>query len=419
MKRVLFAWVCACVFLACVASPPSRPPAAFDPAVAWDEFESTLREAYAYLDRADFDVDAHLRRARAAALLTHDAPSLQKVLSAATLAFTDPHLLVGPLDDGAPNVWPTSGDLAVAASAAGYVVADVRAKSPADNLRVRPDFTVLAIDGETIDAAVARLLWLVPQPTTKQRAYAATLAVNGRRDGRARRLTFGTPSGEQALTLENPRAFARAQDELPPLTLSIEGKVATVRFHNSLGRRETIAAFDDAIARAAGADTVILDLRNTPSGGNTDVARAIIGHFISETQAYQIHEIPAVARKTTVPRRFIEQVLPRAPRFTGRVAVVGGRWTGSMGEGLVIGLHAAALARTFASDMGDLLGALHVLDLPATGFKLELGAESLFHIDGTPRADYIADVPLRSADRDPGGGDPALRAISSWLTPRR
>jgi carboxyl-terminal processing protease len=81
----------------------------------------------------------------------------------------------------------------------------------------------------------------------------------------------------------------------------------------------------------------------------------------------------------------------------------------------VIGLHAAAGARTFASDLGDLLGALHVLELPATRATLELGAEALFHVDGTPRGDYVADVPLASADRDADGGDPAVRAALAWL----
>ena len=49
--------------------------------------------------------------------------------------------------------------------------------------------------------------------------------------------------------------------------------------------------------------------------------------------------------------------------------------------------------------MGDLRGALHNFPLPLSSAKLDLGAEALSHVDGTPRADYIADVPLPQADR--------------------
>ena len=222
---------------------------------------------------------------------------------------------------------------------------------------------------------------------------------------------LGLARGE--VTLPNPRVYAAEVAARPPLSVREEGGVVVIRVENALGRRETIAAFDAAVTAHLRARAMVLDLRGTPSGGNTDVARAIIGHFLREAAPYQVHEIPAIERATTVPRRFVEYALPREPRFEGPLAVLGGRWTGSMGEGLVIGLDAAG-ARTFASDMGDLLGALHVIDLPEAEGALELGLEALFHVDGTPRADYVADVPLPSADRDASGGDPAMRAALAW-----
>ncbi|MDC0670326.1 S41 family peptidase [Nannocystis radixulma] len=417
---LLLSWACAsppAEHPAADTPPAPAPPAAasFDPRVAFAEFEQTLRAGYAYLDRSDFDVDAHLARTRAAALQTTDPLEFRRLLHRSTFAFTDPHLLVGPTDDADPNMWPTSSDLALALAGERIVVADVRAGSAADAAGVRPGWTVLAIDGTAIEARSAELLAnLIASPTARQRSYAATLAINGARTG-SRMVEFMVDGRRLTLELANPHELARQVAALEPLRVDVHGRVGVVRFHNSLNRQDTIAAFDAAIDACAGLDAVILDLRNTPSGGNTDVARAIIGHFVAEARPYQVHEVPAIERRTGVPRRFIELVLPRAPRFAGRVAVLGGRWTGSMGEGLLIGLHAAAGARTFASDLGDLLGALHVEQLPASGSFLELGGESLFHVDGTPRADYVADVPLASADRDEAGGDPALGAALAWL----
>lgn len=398
-----------------VDEPVDKPAAPFDAAVAFDEFERTLRETYAYLDRADFDVEAFLDRVRAAALRTREPAELRRLLHRATFAFADPHLLVAPLDDTDPNVGPTAADLAIALHDGRYLVADVRAGSAADAAGVRPGWEVRAVDGEALEARITALLAdLVPEPTPRQRTYAATLVVNGRR-GAARAVEFLVEGAPRRLELANPRELARRVDTLAPLEVDEREGVTIVRFNNSLGRPETIAAFDAAIRERAGSRAMILDLRNTPSGGNTDIARAILGHFVAEARPYQVHEIPAVERRTSVPRRFIELAMPRAPRFAGRLAVLGGRWTGSMGEGLLIGLHAAAGARTFASDLGDLLGALEVIELPASRAVLELGSESLFHVDGTPRADYVADVPLASADRDAAGDDPALRVALDWL----
>ena len=93
----------------------------------------------------------------------------------------------------------------------------------------------------------------------------------------------------------------------------------------------------------------------------------------------------------------------------------GGPWTGSMGEGIVIGMDGAAGAHTIASDMGDLLGAIYNEPLGHCDASLELGVESLFHVDGTPREDYVADTPLTVADLDAAGEDPAMAAIRKVL----
>ncbi|MEJ7663499.1 MAG: hypothetical protein WKG07_30100 [Hymenobacter sp.] len=65
-------------------------------------------------------------------------------------------------------------------------------------------------------------------------------------------------------------------------------------------------------------------MRNTPSGGNTTVARGIMGHFVRREQPYQVHVVPSEERQFGVPRRFVEYVLPLAPFYPGKVVVLGG-----------------------------------------------------------------------------------------------
>ena len=400
---------------AALASPP--PPAGGTPAGLCAAWAETLRGAYAYLERGDFDVDAHIERTCAAAGSAPDMARARRLLHRSSLAWTDPHLLVGPLDDADPNVWPTSGDIAIALVGGAPRVADVRAGSAADEAGVRPGDTLLSVRGVAVEAALPALwMGLLPDPTDRQRGHGATLLANGDRGDGVRVLTLRGPRGRpRVVRLDSPRDLARAVSERPPVTTRVRPGHCVLRFENSLGRGETISAFDEALAGCLDRPGLVLDLRNTPSGGNTDVARAVIGHFISETRSYQVHEIPAVERRTTVPRRFVEQVLPRAPAYGGRVVVLGGRWTGSMGEGVVIGMHAAAGAHTIVGDMGDLLGALHRFELDGGGVTVELGAEALFHVDGTPREDFRGDQWLESADRDAGGGDPAMAAAEAWL----
>jgi carboxyl-terminal processing protease len=62
-----------------------------------------------------------------------------------------------------------------------------------------------------------------------------------------------------------------------------------------------------------------------------------------------------------------------------------GRWTGSMGEGLAIGLNATRGAPVLGQPMAHLLGATGETVLPHSNIVVRVPAEKLFHIDGTPR----------------------------------
>lgn len=402
--------------------PASHPtPAPFDAPAAWAEFESEFRATYAYLNR--IDADSLFDRARPLAETTTTPDAFRAVVYQTLRAFTDPHLIAGPLDSTDYAVVPSSSDLAVGVEpdTGRFVVLDVRAGSAPDSAGVRPGWRLVAIGGRPTDVAAREPFGgIVLDPTPRQLAFGATVAAAGVWD-QPRTLTFDVPeSGTREVPLPPTSRFVRSLRGRPPLSVRRVERgdriVGVVRFHNSLGDNDTITAFDDAVRDLAGTDAIVLDLRDTPSGGNTDVARSIIGHFITQPQPYQIHEIPAVERATGVPRRFIEVALPRASHVASPVAVLGGRWTGSMGEGLVIGLDAAADALTVGSDLGDLLGALWNRDLSVSGLRLDIGGEVLYHPDGIPREDYEMDVELSSADRGSDGEDPALRAALNVLT---
>ncbi len=389
----------------------------FDALGLWAEVRKDFELFYAYLDARDVEAQAYLDRVGEIVGATTSEAEARRELHRATFAFADPHLSFGPLTDTDFNVFPTSSDLVLKRAGDTFEIADVRAGSAAAQAGLRPGFTGETVDGRALSDHVGEVFErLVETPTDAQAAYAATLAVNGRRVG-TREMSVTDASGQsRSLSLTNPKDFAAAVSERPPVEVERVGRLAVVRINNRLGDNALIEGFDAVMEEVADADGLILDMRNTPSGGNTEVGRSILGHFTTRTQPYQRHSRPSLEREFSVPRQWIELVAPRAPYFAvERTVVLGGPWTGSMGEGIVIGMDALG-ATVIASDMGDLLGAMSQFRFADERITHSIATERLFHVDGTPREDFVADQSLPSADTDAAGGDPALRTAIELLS---
>ena len=191
-------------------------------------------------------------------------------------------------------------------------------------------------------------------------------------------------------------AAAAATMSFRPRTFEVRGNLI-IKLNDSLGQDATIAAFDSAMARARPGQRIVIDLTDTPSGGNTTIARAILGWFVRRPTFYQVHSLPAEERRTGIARQWVEQVLPRAGKHhRGPVTVRVGRWTGSMGEGLAIGFDAIG-ARVEGSRMAGLLGAIYDHKLDRSGQVIKFPTERLSAVDGTPREKF---VPEAAAGRD-------------------
>ncbi|MEL7231529.1 MAG: S41 family peptidase [Pseudomonadota bacterium] len=400
------------------ASAQSEPePQPFDANAAWQEYQSLLEEKYAYIDRPDFDVDAYLKRAGEIASTLKTDGEMRAFIHRSTYAFTDPHLIVGPFTESDFNIIPTVSHVWIDYQKGQYRLSDVRQTGTLIGLGLESGLILTHVNGVPIEDGVAEIYDdLLESPIDKQKAYAATLLANGRRDGERVSISLATDNDDVIeIALNDPRAYAVKVSEMAPLSYRTQDGIGIIRINNSLGNNETIIAFDEAMQALGNSRAIIVDLRNTPSGGNTEVARGIIGHFIDNVRPYQVHEIPAFNREFTVPRRFTEDVFPRATYYDGPLIVLGSRWTGSMGEGLVIGLDAAAGAYTITSDMGDLLGGLWNYDLSAIPARVDLGGEALFHVDGTPREDYQPDLFIENAENGGSSQDIALEAAFACI----
>jgi C-terminal processing protease CtpA/Prc len=94
-----------------------------------------------------------------------------------------------------------------------------------------------------------------------------------------------------------------------------------------------------------------------------------------------------------VRRSWAEIVSPRGPFcFDRPVVVLVDHWTGSMGEGMAIGLDALGRATVVGTRMAGLLGATHTVTLPNSRIGVNFPTEKLFHVNGTPREDFVPAV---------------------------
>ena len=136
------------------------------------------------------------------------------------------------------------------------------------------------------------------------------------------------------LTVFEEPGIRTLQSLLESRVLSQKPQIGYIRLHNSLGDTNLIAAFDSALDSLKSTKGLILDMRDTPSGGNTTVARAIMGRFIDQTMSYQRHSVPAEERAYGVKRSWIEEASPRGSFcYSAPVVVLVDHWTGGQGGG--------------------------------------------------------------------------------------
>lgn len=240
--------------------------------------EGLVNAQYAYLERLPGGVfpDSAVLRAEAEAVT--DGRSLLRYVERAVTALADHHAITGSSFGDSWALVPSYSDLWVEPDGDGWRIVAVRAASPAEAAGVRAgDELVAVVDVPTGAAVDAFWADLGLEVTPGRAGYAARVLAAGRRD-RTRDLTVRGEDGvERRLSLPSLYALPRPDRPLVEAGVTVGGEALIIRFNDSLGEAATIAAFDEAMARARPGQLVTLDLRDTPSGGNTVVARAIMG----------------------------------------------------------------------------------------------------------------------------------------------
>lgn len=282
------------------------------------------------------------------------------------------------------------------------IVTEVRQGFSAYNAGIRAGIEIVSVNGIPMEEAVRKSAGkcLKSVDIDARNYYLRQLlagnyitgrVVEIRENGVNRTITPDSQSGNLADGHEYPN---------PGEFRILEGNIGYFRFNNSLGQTDVIRFFDSAMLTMKDTKAMIIDLRETPGGGNSTVARAIMGRFITAEMPYQKHVLPNEEKETGIRRSWLELVTPRGP-FTYKmpVAVLAGHWTGSMGEGIVIGFDALKRATIIGTKMAGLNGSIEGFSCANSKIPYSFPTEQLFHVNGTPREDFIPGVLIDLADK--------------------
>ena len=192
----------------------------------------------------------------------------------------------------------------------------------------------------------------------------------------------------------------------------LSDKIGYIRINNRLWDNDLITQFDSVLNSLWNSSALILDLRETPSGGNTTVARAILGSFINKEGFYQKHELTAEERTYGVKRSWMELVTPREKIYKKRLIILVNHWTGSVGEGITIGFDGLKRATIIGTTMARLNGAIYSYQMPETKIGFSFPVEKLFHVNGKPRENFVPAIVVDLAKQKVGEDAILARALA-------
>ncbi|HYJ39084.1 MAG TPA: S41 family peptidase, partial [Chitinophagaceae bacterium] len=260
------------------------------------------------------------------------------------------------------------------------IVTEVRIGFGAEAAGLKAGMEIIAFNDVPIEKAILPFLPTSSRKNDKAaRDYALRVLVAGKAvDDRKIRIKSGNVI--QDIFPDRPiNLLLKHQYKSEIESRTIRNAIGYIRINNQLGNNYLIPIFDSVLRSMHHTKALILDLRETPSGGNTTVARAILGIFIRKDGFYQKHELPAEETAYGIKRSWEEIVSPRAVNYDKPLVVLVNHWTGSVSEGITIGFDALKRATIIGTRMAGLNGAIYSYQMPHSKIRFSFPVEKLFH----------------------------------------
>jgi C-terminal processing protease CtpA/Prc len=361
----------------------------------FDYLWSQLRDHYAYFDKKETDWNLVKGFYRPQVAEVRSKSEFITLLESVLDELYDPHTHLKVNTNRSTRLIPTGLDVWAEWENGKAIITQLRRGFSAGQAGLKVGMEITSINGLPVETAISNRLGAAKKKVSEAaRSWALRALLAGTRDIR-RVIEARTVNGvKTTFQLDLP---AHTTVDNYQGDQKVEWKILKEGFGylkiSDLGSDDTVAEFDAALERVKATRGLIIDLRATQSGGNTSVAEPIMGRLIERRMPYQ-KGIPMHGESWT------REVSPRG-RWTYKapIVVLVGRWTASMGEGIAIGLDGMGRATVVGTRMAGLNGAVFDLQLPNTKINLNYAAEKLFHLNGTPREDFVPPIAVKLSDK--------------------
>lgn len=277
---------------------------------------------------------------------------------------------------------PTSTDLWAAYVNNIPTVIEVRQGSGAAKAGIKAGMQVVKMNDLAVDQAI--LPFLSHTVNAESKSYALRLLLAGNHVTPRKITLKGTGGLHDFFPDQNGMLLEHIT--YPEMVQSATyGDIGYLKINNFLYENALIPKFDSVLNTLMYKKALVIDLRETASGGNTSVARAILGRFISKEHFYQKHEYYAEEKETGIKRSWVEIVSPRGTTYMKPVVILADHWTGSIAEGITIAFDGMKRAKVIGTDLARLNGAVESFTMPNTKIGFNIATERLYHVNGTPR----------------------------------
>lgn len=392
----------------CIAKAQSQPVSNAQFRQDFNDFCETIERNYAYFNKKKTDW-SRVKELYAPAIDTITTRSqFTAILEKTLYELYDHHSGLNTNTPYSRRLVPTNADLWAEYINGKAIITEARPGYGPAVAGVREGMEVMAVNDIPVNEAI--LPFLMKSSATADdaaKSYALRLLLAGDHV-QARKFTLKSGSeikqcypDQQGFQLENIKYPAMLESH-------IIGKTGYIRINNCLYDNDLITVFDSVMKKMQYTESLILDMRETASGGNTTVARAILGWFTDKEYFYQKHEDYSEEKQSGIKRSWEEIVSPRKNKYYGNpLAILVNHWTGSIAEAIVIGFDGMKRKNTriIGTTMARLDGAIYTFEMPNTKIRYSIPVERLYRNDGLPRENYgpqvYIDLLKEKGPRDP------------------
>lgn len=382
-------------------------------------FWSSFRDEYCYFQKkkSDWNKVKDIYAPQADSAKTRD--EFVSILEHVLYEVYDHHAILNTNTDSSQRLVPSGTDIWAEYVNGKPVITEIRKGFGAERAGIHAGMEVVAVNDIPVETGIRKFLPASAKTNDDEaRSYALRTLLAGNHVQERKisllykgntKLYFPDQDGKQ---LENIHWEKRIE------TLLL-GQTGYIRINDCLYSNDLIPEFDSVMQAMQKTGSLIIDLRNCPSGGNTLVAKAILSWFIQKEMFYQEHEYYGSELQTGIKSSWKEIVSPRAGKYYSKpLVILCDHWTGSIAEGITIGFDAMKRPHTriIGTNMARLNGAVYSYEMPDSKIRFSFPAERLYHVNGTPRESYIPQGLVAMLENPiQQSKDPVLDAALAWL----